>query len=181
MFLFVPVLPADYTVDKKNHTTVTTVFPKIGKMSRLLTSPCAVQCFTVCRVACVCEQEVQVWPPRFFWGLCWSACSSFSPWPLSSTSNAPTASRTSSTAATKVNTVARHCRSSFRPVALLLRQTHGMHYSHVGDLTAQILTVFFIYYLISSSVHFPTKWNSKLILTFFFILFFKVRLITEHL
>lgn len=122
MFLFVTILPADYTVDKKNHTTVTTVFPKIGKMSRLVTSVCVDQCFTVCHVACVCEQEVQVWRPRFFWGLCWSACSSFSPWLRSSTSNAPTVSRTSSTAATKVNTwtLTRHRRSSFRPVALLL-------------------------------------------------------------
>lgn len=44
--LFVPILSADYTVDKKNHTTVTTVFPKIGKMPRLVTSVCVVQRFT---------------------------------------------------------------------------------------------------------------------------------------
>lgn len=50
MLLFVPISPADYTVEKKNHTTVTTVFPKIGKMSRLCVCVCVLQRFTVCRV-----------------------------------------------------------------------------------------------------------------------------------
>lgn len=117
-------------------------------------------------VACVCEQEVQVWRPRFFWGLCWSACSSFSPWPRSSTSNAPTVSRTSSTAATKVNTwtLARQLAQLFQPCCFAAPPDswhalfpHGWFDCQLEKL--KFKQSFFVPF--SSSVHFPTKWNSK--------------------
>lgn len=46
-FFLCPFFTADYTVDKKNHTTVTTVFPKIGKRLHLVKD-------VTCGHLCVC-------------------------------------------------------------------------------------------------------------------------------
>lgn len=66
----------DYTVEKKNHTTVTTVIPKIGKISHLVvTVSVTVLQFCSCghvshHGLSVYEQEGQVWLPLFFWERC---------------------------------------------------------------------------------------------------------------
>lgn len=74
------------------------------------TSKNVFQCCQPLPVLCfVLEQEGQVWLPLFFWEHCWSACFWFSLLPHSSTSNAPTDSRASSTAATRVSTVLYSC------------------------------------------------------------------------
>lgn len=66
----------DYTVEKKNHTTVTTVIPKIGKILHLVVtvSVTVLQFRSCCHVShhglSVYEQEGQVWLPLFFWEHC---------------------------------------------------------------------------------------------------------------